>query len=255
MNRLRFLNLSGNGLRKILGTPALPSVDTLDLSHNFFENFSINSISKLPKLKKLLLNDNPIEVLSDAGMTADLQLVHLDRTLLHSVPFSLTLALNQENSELSVQNMSIHCDCRVVGLQQYLRLKHNDSEIACSSPPELEGVPVIKATLGKACEPPQTAPIKLLEDTAALELRATRSGSGMVFSWDPRIPLDMFTFGLSVVYENKWIYAPETRIPYYVNSYFVPDLSYSIMYETCIQAYDSDGRQVGSAACKLIKLG
>lgn len=255
VNRLRFLNLSGNRLQEILGTPALPSVETLDLSHNLFQILSINSISKLPKLKKLFLNDNPMEVLSDAGLTADLQLVNLDRTLLHSVPFSLILSLNQENSELSIKNMSIHCDCRVVGLQEYLRLKQNDSAVPCSSPPELVGVPVINATLGKACERPRSAAAKLLEEKTVLELRAARSGSAIVLSWNSKMPLDIFTFGLSVVYENKSIHAPKAHIPYYVNSYSVPDLSYSIMYKTCIQAYDSDGKQVGSAACKLVKLG
>ena len=140
---LKVLNFSNNLLVEVLGTPNLPYVEKLDLSFNAFQKLSLNTVSKMVVLKELHMNDNPMEILSDGSLTSNLDFASLDRTMLHSVPFSLLLALNQENSILSFDNVTIQCDCRAVGLQEFLRLKQNTSRNACSLPPALAGTSTV----------------------------------------------------------------------------------------------------------------
>ncbi|OQV14291.1 putative Chaoptin [Hypsibius exemplaris] len=252
---LRALNFSDNRLEEILGSPNLPYVEKLDLSHNSFQRLSLSALSKLTGLRELRLNDNPMEILSDASMTSNLEVLSLDSTLLHVVPFSLLMALNQDNSSLSFRNMSVQCDCRVAGLQEFLRLKQNTSQEVCAFPAALEGVAIVNATLGTNCGVQLNSARNYLTAKQLLDLQAARAGDAIVLRWTSKEPVDIYSFSVTVKYENQSIQAPKQNIPYDVDSYAVEDLSYSKSYTACVQPFDTDRKRVGIASCKLVRLG
>ncbi|XP_055336919.1 protein artichoke-like isoform X1 [Paramacrobiotus metropolitanus] len=252
VNRLAVLNVSRNFLQEILGAPALPWLTALDLSRNALKQLSVHAFSKMPRLQRLLLDRNPLEILSDAGLNCDLKQLNLDYTLLHSVPFSLLLSLDQDNSSLSFRNVSIFCDCRAVGLQEHLRRRRDPVVVdaVCAG----TATPIVDAALGADCEASRQAIDKLLDAKTVLDLRAVRAGRAVLLQWDTLVAGDIFSFGLNVEYANRSVHAPKTRLPYHTSQYAVPDLSFSTTYKACVQSFDSLGRAVGSPACKLVQL-
>ncbi|XP_038068608.1 leucine-rich repeats and immunoglobulin-like domains protein 2 [Patiria miniata] len=134
----------------------MPGLTTIDFSSNKLEVFDIGNCI-LGNLAKLLLAHNSISNISlILGHCDNLEFLNLSFNQIEVIPGDSLTGGNRELSRLELEGNPLQCDCRLMGLRDWLRNNHPAVLPRCQGPSQNSGAVVIDLDIHDfICNPPK----------------------------------------------------------------------------------------------------